>query len=248
MASRVLALITGANQGIGFATARQLASSGKFHVLVGARSAFKAEAAVKELESDVADNSALTPITIDVTDDASIIAAAQTVSETFGRLDILINNAGIAQVPDTTLREQYRQIFEVNVFGMAVVMDAFLPLLRASTYPDRRIVNVTSGQGLISRAGKKDHPASAKTYFIPDYRSSKAAVNMITVAYSVNLADEKIAVMAAAPGYCRTNLNGGQGVKDASDGAKVVVRAATEGDPEKLSGTYIADESWSLGW
>ncbi|PYI12386.1 dehydrogenase [Aspergillus sclerotiicarbonarius CBS 121057] len=248
MVSKVLALITGANQGIGFATARQLASSNKFHVLVGARSALKAEAAVKELESDAADKSALTPITIDVADDASITAAAQTVSKAFGRLDILINNAGIAQAPDTTLREQYRQIFEVNVFGMAVVMDAFLPLLRASPYPDRRIVNVTSGQGLISRAGKKDHPANAKTYFIPDYRSSKAAVNMITVAYSVNLADEKIAVVAAAPGYCRTNLNGGQGVKEASDGAKVVVRAATEGDPETLSGTYIADESWSLGW
>ncbi|RAL01055.1 short-chain dehydrogenase [Aspergillus ibericus CBS 121593] len=248
MAPKVLALITGANQGIGFATARQLASSDGFHVLVGARSAQKAEAAVKELESVATDKSALTPITIDVTDDASIAAAAQTVSEAFGRLDILINNAGIAQASDTTLREQYRQIFEVNVFGMAVVMDTFLPLLRASTYPDRRIVNVTSGQGLISRAGKKDHPASAKTYFIPDYRSSKAAVNMITVAYSVNLADEKIAVVAAAPGYCRTNLNGGQGVKEASDGAKVVVRAATEGDPEKLSGTYIADESWSLGW
>ncbi|PWY95122.1 short-chain dehydrogenase [Aspergillus sclerotioniger CBS 115572] len=248
MASKVLALITGANQGIGFATARQLANSGKFHVLVGARSALKAEAAVKELESDAADKSALTAITIDVTDDASITAAAHTVSEAFGRLDILINNAGIAQAPDTTLREQYRQIFEVNVFGMAVVMDVFLPLLRASTYPDRRIVNVTSGQGLISRAGKKNHPSSAKTFFIPDYRSSKAAVNMITVAYSVNLADEKIAVIAAAPGYCRTNLNSGQGVKEASDGAKVVVRAATEGDPENLSGTYLADENWSLGW
>ncbi|GLA88273.1 hypothetical protein AtubIFM56815_002717 [Aspergillus tubingensis] len=299
--SKILVLITGANQGIGFAVAQQLASSGKFHVLVGARTTLKAEAAVKELESDAVDKSALTPITIDVTDDASIAAAAQTVSETFGRLDILINNAGIAQTPATTLREQYRQVFDVNVFGIVVVMDTFLPLLRASTYSDRRIVNVTSGQGLISRAGHKDHPASAKTYFIPDYRSSKAAVNMITVAHAVKLADEKIAVIAAvargsrndshkdhpasaktyfipdyrsskaavnmitvahavkladekiaviaaAPGYCRTSINGGQGVKEASDGARVIVRAATEGDPEKLSGTFVADEQWSLGW
>ncbi|XRM39558.1 hypothetical protein ABZX51_002908 [Aspergillus tubingensis] len=246
--SKILVLITGANQGIGFAVAQQLASSGKFHVLVGARTTLKAEAAVKELESDAVDKSALTPITIDVTDDASIAAAAQTVSETFGRLDILINNAGIAQTPATTLREQYRQVFDVNVFGIVVVMDTFLPLLRASTYSDRRIVNVTSGQGLISRAGHKDHPASAKTYFIPDYRSSKAAVNMITVAHAVKLADEKIAVIAAAPGYCRTSINGGQGVKEASDGARVIVRAATEGDPVKLSGTFVADEQWGLGW
>ncbi|PYH91489.1 short-chain dehydrogenase [Aspergillus ellipticus CBS 707.79] len=249
--SKVLALITGANQGIGFATAQQLASSGKFHVLVGARSAPKAQAAVKELESVAGDKSALTPIAIDVTDDASIAAAAKTVSEEFGRLDILINNAGIAGPPDgadIALREQYRQVFDVNVFGVAAVVDVFLPLLRASTYPDRRIVNVTSGQGLISRAGKKDHPANTKAFFLPDYRSSKAAVNMITVAYSVNLADEKIAVIAAAPGYCRTSMNGGQGGKEASDGARVIVRAATEGDPGELSGKFIADESWSLGW
>ncbi|PWY80672.1 short-chain dehydrogenase [Aspergillus heteromorphus CBS 117.55] len=247
---KAIVLITGANQGIGFATAQQLASTSNFHVLVGARSALKAQAAVKELESVAVNKSALTPITIDVTDDASIAAAAKSVSDEFGRLDILINNAGIAQAPDTngTLREQYRQIFDVNVFGVAVVMDAFLPLLRASTYPDRRIVNVTSGQGLISRAGKKGHPSNAKAYFIPDYRSSKSAVNMITAAYSVNLEDEKIAVIAAAPGYCRTSLTDGKGAKEATDGAKVIVRAASEGDPGELSGKYIADESWSFGW
>lgn len=246
--SKALVLITGANQGIGFATAHQLASSNKFHVLIGARTSSKAEAAVQQLQSDAVDKSALTPITIDVTDDASIAAAAGIVSEQFGHLDILINNAGIGQVPDAPVREQYRQIFDVNVFGVAAIIEAFLPLLQASKYTDRRIVNVTSGLGQISMAGKKDYAFNARAWFAPDYRSSKAALNMITAAFSVKLADEKIAVIAAAPGFCRTNFTGGQGKKDASDGASVIVRAATEGNPEELSGTFIADEGFGLGW
>ncbi|GLI73909.1 putative secondary metabolism biosynthetic enzyme [Penicillium ochrochloron] len=251
VSSKVLVLVTGANQGIGFAIARQLAFSDKFHVLVGAREASKAEAAIQQLRSgQQSDALALTPITIDVTDDTSITAAAQTISDQFGHLDILINNAGIGQVtePGTPVREKYRRIFDVNVFGVAAMIDTFLPLLRASQYTDRRIVNVTSGLGQISMAGKKDYAFNARAWFAPDYRSSKAALNMITAAFSVNLADEKIAVIAAAPGFCRTNFTGGQGKKEASDGASVIVRAATEGNPEELSGTFVADEGFGLGW
>jgi NAD(P)-dependent dehydrogenase (short-subunit alcohol dehydrogenase family) len=245
--SKALVLITGANQGLGFATARKLASSGKYHVLVTARSASNAETAVQELLADAADKTALTPITLDVTDDASIAAAAKTVSEKFGRLDILINNAGIGQVPGAPIREQFRQIFEVNVFGVVAVTDAFLPLLRASTYADRRIVNVTSGLGLITMAGKKGYAFNANAWYAPDYRSSKAALNMITAAQSVKFADEKIAVIAVAPGMCRTKFTGNQGRKEASDGARVIVGAATGGNPEELSGTYVAEEPHE-GW
>lgn len=246
-ATKALILVTGANQGLGFATAKQLASNGNFHVLVGARGEPKAQTAVEELLSEVP-GATVTPIALDVTDDASISAAAQTVSDKYGHLDILINNAGVGQVPGEPVREKYRQIFEVNVFGVAAMMDAFLPLLRASTYPDRRIVNVTSGLGQISMAGKKDYPFNAKAWFAPDYRSSKAALNMITAAHAVTLADDKIAVIAAAPGFCRTRFTGGQGKKDATAGASVIARAATEGNAEELSGTFVADEGFGLGW
>ncbi|KAI1104960.1 hypothetical protein F4804DRAFT_305575 [Jackrogersella minutella] len=247
MASKALVLITGANQGIGFAIAKQFASLGKYHVLVSARSTSNAEAAIQEIQKESSD-AALTPITLDVTDDASIAAAAKNVTDQFGHIDILINNAGVGLAPGaTTVREQFRQIFEVNVFGVVAVTDAFLPLLKASTYSDRRIVNVTSGLGLISMAGKKGYAFNANAWYAPDYRSSKAALNMITAAQSVKFASDKIAVVSAAPGMCRTKFTGGQGRKEASDGAKVIVRAATEGNPEEVSGTYVCDEA-SDGW
>ncbi|KAI2732820.1 hypothetical protein DTO012A8_10165 [Penicillium roqueforti] len=139
--TKPLVLITGANQGLGFATAQQLASTGQYNLLVAARSQEKAEGAVKQLESST--NSSLTPIVIDLDQDESITAAAKFVEERFGSLDILINNAGInrSSDPNATLRESYRAVFETNVFGVAVMTATFLPLLRASKYHDRRIVN-----------------------------------------------------------------------------------------------------------
>jgi NAD(P)-dependent dehydrogenase (short-subunit alcohol dehydrogenase family) len=245
--SKALVLITGANQGLGFAVAQQLVSSGKYHVLVSARNPSNAQAAVQQLQTEAVDKAAVTPITLDVTDDASVEAAAKSVKDQFGHLDILINNAGLGMVPDKPVREQYRQIFEVNVFGVAAVTEAFLPLLKASFFSDKRVINVTSGLGLITMAGKKDYAFNANAWYAPDYRSSKAALNMITAAQSVKFASDKIAVIAVAPGMCRTRFTGGQGRKDASGGAKVIVRAATEGDPEKLTGTYYAEEP-SEGW
>ncbi|XDG01371.1 hypothetical protein ABKA04_000986 [Annulohypoxylon sp. FPYF3050] len=246
--SKALVLVTGANQGIGFAVAQLFASLGKYHVLVSARNTSNAQAAVEEIQKGAIDKAALTAITLDVTDDGSIEAAAKGVSDQFGHLDILINNAGVGQAPGaSSVREQFRQIFEVNVFGVAAVTEAFLPLLRASSFSDRRIINVTTGLGLITMAGKKDYAFNANAWYAPDYRSSKAALNMITAAQSVKFASDKIAVIAVAPGMCRTKFTGGQGRKEASDGAKVIVRAATEGNPEELSGTYVADEP-SDGW
>ncbi|CEL05179.1 hypothetical protein ASPCAL06298 [Aspergillus calidoustus] len=245
-----LILITGANQGIGFATAQNLASTGRYHLLIGARSQEKAEGAVKQLSPL---SSALTPLVIDVTSDASIAAAAKTVSDRFGSLDILINNAGISTSPahaNLSLRENFRAVFEVNVFGVAVVTDAFLPLLRASAYHDRRIVNVTSGLGQIGITLSPTSEYNAKSWALPIYRSSKCALNMITAVDAVTLSEEGISVVLAAPGYTRTNFSGGNGVKEASQAAVQIVRAATEGNPREYFGKVVDEENFleEFGW
>ncbi|KAL3452668.1 NAD(P)-binding protein [Aspergillus insuetus] len=245
-----LILITGANQGIGFATAQNLASTGRYHLLIGARSQEKADAAVEKLTPF---SSNLAPLVIDVTSDASIATAAKAVSDQFGSLDILINNAGISTSPDhasLSLRENFRAVFEVNVFGVAVITDAFLPLLRASTYHDRRIVNVTTGLGHIGITLSATSEFSAKSFALPIYRSSKSALNMITAVDAVTLAEEGISVVLAAPGYTRTNFTGGNGVKEASQAALQIVRAATEGDPGEYFGTVVDEEDvlGEFGW
>lgn len=140
-------LITGANKGIGFAIVQQLAHTGKYHVLVGARTSDKAVAAIKQLKST---NSAVTdddvtPLAIDIADDSSIAQAAKLLTDEFGSIAILINNAGISSGPEgSSIRNDFRAVFETNLFGTAVVIDAFVPLLKADKYHDRRIVNVVS--------------------------------------------------------------------------------------------------------
>ncbi|CAI7585034.1 unnamed protein product [Penicillium glandicola] len=240
--TKPLILITGANQGLGFATAQQLASTGQYNLLIGARSQEKAEGAINQLQES----------NIDLDQDESITAAAKFIQERFGSLDILINNAGInrSSDPNATLRESYRAVFETNVFGVAVVTATFLPLLRASKYHDRRIVNVTSGLGQIGIAYSPISKYNAKIWELPIYRSSKSAINMITAVDAVRLEKENILSVLAAPGFCRTNFGGGQGVKSAEEGARPIVRAATEGTPKELFGKLVDDENTlvEFGW
>ncbi|KAI9158961.1 NAD(P)-binding protein [Paramyrothecium foliicola] len=125
------------------------------------------------------------------------------------------------------MRDWFRQVFEGNVFGVAAVTDASLPLMGKSMRPDRRIVNVSSGIGLIAVAGERGYEFDANAWYVPEYRSSKAALSMITVAQSVRFADNKTAVIAGAPG------------------AKSIVRTAAEGDSRKLSSTFVAGEPHS---
>ncbi|OOG00525.1 hypothetical protein ASPCADRAFT_392659 [Aspergillus carbonarius ITEM 5010] len=241
--TKPLILLTGANQGIGLATAQHLINTRKYHLLIAARTQEKAESTIQNLISESSTTTTttpinpndLTPLILDVTNDASISAAAHFITQQFGHLDILINNAGISrpETPNPALRETYRAVYKLNVFGVAVMTQTFLPLLRASTYHDRRIVNVTSGLGQIGMALSLTSEYNIKTWDLPVYRSSKTALNMITAVEAVTLREEGIL-----------------GGKDAVQGALAVVRAATEGKPEELSGTIVDDEMTlvEFGW
>ncbi|KAI5866008.1 short-chain dehydrogenase [Durotheca rogersii] len=251
--NKPLILITGANQGLGYATAKILADTGKYHVILGSRSVAKGEEAIAKLKSENADvdTSALTPVVLDVTDDASIEAARDLVKEKFGHLDILINSAGVnGQIPvrKPGLRENYQFVFDVNVFGVAVLTETFLPLLRASPYQDRRVVNVTTGLGQIGVALATDTIYNAASLPAPEYRSSKAALNMLTAVDASRLKPENITVVAVAPGHTKTQFTGNRGVKEPSQGAANIVRAAIEGKPEDLYGKLQAEELVEYGW
>ncbi|HZM79791.1 MAG TPA: SDR family oxidoreductase [Candidatus Limnocylindrales bacterium] len=232
-----IALITGANKGIGYETARLLAERG-MTVLLGARD--------PELGRAAADKLGVEFIRIDVTDEVSIRDAATYVKERYGRLDVLVNNAGIARAdgdwsPSATTLATMRAVYETNVFGVVAVTNAMLPLLRmAST---ARIVNVSSEVGSIAQNVDPDSPISRLTS-IP-YPSSKTALNMITVQYAKELRDTPIKVNAANPGYCATDLNGNSGFRTATQGAEISVHLATlpdDGPTGKLWGNL-----WTAG-
>jgi NAD(P)-dependent dehydrogenase (short-subunit alcohol dehydrogenase family) len=219
-----IALITGANKGIGFATARQLGELG-WTVLAGSRDADRGRKAEQELRSGGADARF---VPLDVTDEASIAAAAQWIEAEYGRLDALVNNAGIARGgwsgrPSETTLATLREVYETNVFGVVAVTNAMLPLLR--TAPAARIVNVSSEVGSI---GATTNPSSPLYWMasVP-YPSSKTALNMVTVMYAKELRDTLIKVNAANPGYCATDLNGHGGFRTPEQGAEVSVFLAT---------------------
>lgn len=248
-----LILITGANQGLGYATTKILAETGKYHVILGVRSLEKGEESIKQLksENEDVDTSALTPVQLDVTDDASIVAAKEFVEQTFGHLDILINSAGVnGQTPlcKPDLRENYKHVFDINVFGVVIMTQTFLPLLRKSKYHDRRIVNVTSGLGQIGVALAKDSIYKAANLPAPEYRSSKAALNMVTAVDATLCKAEGITVVLVAPGHTKTQFTGHRGVKEPREGAANIVRGAVEGDPEELTGKIHAEELVEYGW
>jgi NAD(P)-dependent dehydrogenase (short-subunit alcohol dehydrogenase family) len=220
----VIALVTGANKGIGFQTARILAERGGT-VLLAARDPDRGARAAAELAATGHD---VRYVRLDVTDEQSVRAAAEHVASAFDHLDILVNNAGIARGdfagrPSQTRIGTLREVFETNVFGAVAVTNAFLPLLLAA--PSARIVNVSSEIGSI---GSMTDPASPMWPMasVP-YPSSKAALNMVTAMYAKELRDTPVKVNAANPGYCATDLNGHTGFRSAEDGAKVSVHLAT---------------------
>ncbi|WP_375452176.1 SDR family oxidoreductase [uncultured Devosia sp.] len=217
------ALITGANKSIGYETARQLGKLG-YRVLLGARDLERGRSAAQAL---VAEGLDIRPLSIDVTDEASIRDAAAWVSDHDGKLDILINNAGIPGRQPVAPSEQgvddIRAIYETNVFGPIRVTQAFLPLLKAAERAN--IVMVSSGLGSL---GWLSDPANM--FFgvnILGYNSSKTALNAVTVAFAKELADTAIKVNAADPGYTATDFNGHTGYRTVEQAAAGIVWLAT---------------------
>ena len=235
MASNRVALITGANKGIGLETARQLGKQG-ITVLIGARDLAKGKAAADKLKGEGVDAKA---IEIDVTSEKSIAAAAAQVGKDFGKLDILINNAGVLQYgPDgaasTTTMAALRSTFDTNFFGLIAVTQAFLPLVKKS--PAGRIVNLTSILGSI--AEHADPNSMIHQAKFTAYDSSKAAVNMFTNHLAHELKGTTVKVNAAHPGWVKTDMGGAEAQLEIPDGAKTTVQLATLG-PEGPSGGYF---------
>ncbi|MGW9193123.1 SDR family oxidoreductase [Micromonospora chersina] len=219
-----IALITGANKGIGLATARQLGARGMI-VLVGARDAARGREAADKLRAEGVDARF---VPLEVTDAASVAAAAELVEREYGHLDVLVNNAGIiradgAGLPSQTTLDTLREVYETNVFGVVAVTNALLPLLRRA--PAARIVNVSSEVGSIAVMTDPEGALFPLTS-IP-YPSSKTALNMITAMYAKELRDTPIKVNAANPGYCATDLNHHSGFRTPEEGAEVSVHLAT---------------------
>jgi NAD(P)-dependent dehydrogenase (short-subunit alcohol dehydrogenase family) len=240
--NKPVALITGANQGIGLQIAKELAAK-NFTVLVGSRDYARGEEAAKTVDGDAH------ALQLDVTDQASIVAAAERVRNEFGRLDVLINNAAISNTglrpgisieeyakstrPSTVSLDEMRAVFETNVFGVVAVTQAMLPLLRES--PAARIVNVSSGVGSLTRNSDPAYPY--RPIFGPVYPASKTALNAVTLAMAIELESAGIKVNAACPGYTKTNLNNYSGTQTVEEGAREPVRLALIG-AEGPTGTF----------
>lgn len=242
---KIVALITGANKGLGFEVARQLAQQ-EIHVLVGARDPERGKAAVNLLQDEGLSTEF---ILLDVTDEESVRNAAQRVMEQHGKLDILINNAGInPEYPQgITTFEQLSldllvKIYETNVFGAFLAIREFLPLLRKS--PRGRIVNASSTVGSIT---DQSNPASMY-YGIKTigYASSKAALNALTVQLAKELSDTPIKVNSSCPGWVKTDLGSDAAPRTVTEGAQIIVKLATLADDEPTGGFF--DEAGMIPW
>lgn len=221
-----VALVTGANKGLGRETARRLAERG-MTVLLGSRDAERGAAAARDL---AAEGAPVTPVRLDVTDAASVAAAGERIGREHGRLDVLVNNAGtvVESAAAELTADVLRRAFEVNVFGAATAVGTLLPLLRRS--PAARVVNVSSTTASLTLTSEgRDFGGDAAVRAA--YATSKTALNMLTVQYARAFADDpalvRAKVNAATPGYVATDLTRGQGTRTVAEGARVIVRLAT---------------------
>ena len=242
MQDKRVALVTGANQGIGLQIAKDLAARG-FTVLVGSRSLERGEAAARTIDGDAR------ALQLDVTDKASIAAAAERIRKELGRLDVLVNNAAISNTsklpgqsieeysklnrPSNVSLDEVRTIWETNVFGVLAVYQAMLPLLREA--PEARIVNVSSGVGSLTMNADPAFPY--RHIFGPGYSASKTALNAMTLSMAIELESTGIKVNACSPGFIKTNLNDYTGAGTVEEGALEPVRLAMLG-PDGPTGTF----------
>ncbi len=228
MAAKRVALVTGANKGLGFEIARQLGEKG-YTVVLGARDEAKAGAAASKLRAEGLDAH---PVKLDVTNADDIAHLPGFFEEKFGGLDVLINNAGVNADHDPGTRlDNLRKTYETNVFGAFAVTEALLPLIKAS--PAGRIVNQSSVLGSLSTVS-----AGVGAWAIPAYTSSKSALNMLTVVAAYELKDTRVKVNAAHPGWVKTDMGGQEAPLDVKEGAKTAVDLATLAD-DGPTGAFI---------
>jgi NAD(P)-dependent dehydrogenase (short-subunit alcohol dehydrogenase family) len=243
MSTRKTALVTGANKGIGREIARQLGHKG-YSVWLGCRDAARGEQAAADLRKEGVDAHALT---LDVTSDASVKAAAATYGETNDTLDALVNNAGVATggyaAPTQASLDDMHALYEVNVFGPVRVTQAFVSFLRKAG--QGRIVMMSSSLGSIGE--QLDMTSGTYGVNLLGYNSSKSALNMITVSFAKELAAHGIKVNAANPGYVATDLNGNQGYRTVEQGAAVAVHLATLGPMGPTAGFFNDGKEATLG-
>jgi NAD(P)-dependent dehydrogenase (short-subunit alcohol dehydrogenase family) len=252
MQEKPVVLVTGANQGIGFQVAKDLVKQG-FIALLGSRDFGRGEAAARKVGPNAY------ALQLDVTDQASITAAAERVRSEFGLLNVLIQNAAISntsRLPGQSVEEhakttrpsvvslaEMRAVWETNVFGVLAVYQVMLPLLRKSQ--NARIVNVSSGAGSLARNSDPVH--FGRSMFGPAYAASKSALNALTIAMAIELEPEGIKVNAVSPGFIKTNLNNYGGTGTLEDGAREVVRVALLG-PEGPTGKFTRWENETIPW
>jgi len=233
-----IALVTGANKGIGNEVARELARRG-LAVLLGARDAVLGEAAAAALQSQGLD---VRFIEVDLCRPTTLIAAAEHIDAEFGRLDVLVNNAGISDARDAAPSEAnieaVRRIFDTNFFGTLAVTQAMLPLLRRSS--GGRIVNVSSGLG--SLAKNSDPQWEYAAYRLLGYSASKAALNMLTIQLAAELQETGIKVNAVNPGFTATDLNQHRGTQTLAEGAAAALQYALI-DNDGASGGFFSSDA-----
>jgi NAD(P)-dependent dehydrogenase (short-subunit alcohol dehydrogenase family) len=249
MQDKPVALVTGANKGIGLQIAKDLSAHG-FTVVVGSRRLDDGEVAARSVGDDAR------AVQLDVTDQTSIAAAAERIGDELGRLDVLVNNAGIshAEIPGRSFEEvvaagrlsaapldEVHAVFETNVFGVIAVTQAMLPLLREA--PAARIVNVASSGGSLTL---NSDPANPHRAMFGTYSASKAAANAVTVAFAADLESAGIKVNAACPGFTATDLNNFRGTRTVEQAAHEPVRLALIG-ADGPTGTF-SNEDGPLPW
>ncbi|WP_033826172.1 SDR family oxidoreductase [Kitasatospora sp. MBT63] len=237
MSERTIALVTGANKGIGYEIAAGLGALG-WSVGVGARDDGRRTAAVERLRAAGVDAFG---VPLDVTDEVGVAAAARLIEDRAGRLDVLVNNAAIAggapQEPSRVDPATLRTVMETNVVGVVRVTNAMLPLLRRSRSP--RIVNMSSSVGSLTRQSGPDAERTAGPVAVA-YAPSKTFLNAVTLQYARELSGTGILINLGCPGYVATDLNGFRGVRTPEQGAAIAVRLATLPD-DGPTGGFFAD-------
>lgn len=233
-----IALVTGANKGIGFEVVRQLAQNG-FFVYIGSRSLESGLAAVKKLKADRIDN--IEAIQLDVTNHDSVDNACMIIGKKTEILDVLVNNAGISggfpqSALDATI-DQFQTVYETNVFGVVRVTQAFIDLLKIS--PEPRIVNVSTAMASLALAS--DPSAPGYDYKLAVYQSSKSALNMYTVNLAYELRDTAFKVNAVCPGYTKTDFTNNQGTSTVEEAGQRIAKYALI-DQDGPTGKFISEE------